>query len=789
MTTKRRPLAALIGIAAAAATFIILASFGQAAAAGNRYVAPAGADAGDCSNSGSPCATVAYALGQASAGDTIHIADGTYAGAGNQNVVINKAITLDGNSLATIFDPDTNVTSVFEVYASNVTIRDMTLQGVTAEGLTSWWAVRLYQPTAGGGALANILFDNVHFLNNASRGIELHNSTTVTGLVIQNCVFDGNEIGIRLASSNPMAPGATVDGMTINTTEFKNQSKAGLYQHASSGIRDLNVLNSTFDSNTEAAIRVSELRESSIVGNTFTGNGIGVHYDDAFGTSAAPNTPGASGDVEIDDNDFIDQTGASVLVGIDNNALTMPITITNNTITQSVAALGVATALIDVGLDTAFTHAAVTVSDNTITLADSFAGADAAHAILLRGGPNLVEIERNDLDGANVGTAGGTLPSSGVVVHTTDATFGALKPASQIRLQYNLITGFDNGVSVFDSAGGVFGGLPAGTTLAVNRNSLDGNASFGAQSGPTNAADATCNWWGDGSGPSGVGPGTGDAVSANWGFSPWLASSALDGSCVSLSVYEIFLTPSRRGTTAGIFQELPDILGYDLNTNTWGFLFDGSDVGLKRSIHGFTFDPFGDLLISFASNQKVQIGASKILMKPQDIVKFTPTTLGDTTSGTFTWYFDGSDVGLSTANERIDGFERLSDGRLLISTNNKAEVPGPGSTTITAEDEDILVFTPVTLGSTTSGTWALYFDGSTIPGLAEEDIIGTSVDPVTGDLFISMYSDFSFLSVSGDRNDVIRLHNTGSGWTASKYWNGEDHGYTRRIQAMHVDLP
>jgi hypothetical protein len=35
--------------------------------------------------------------------------------------------------------------------------------------------------------------------------------------------------------------------------------------------------------------------------------------------------------------------------------------------------------------------------------------------------------------------------------------------------------------------------------------------------------DATNNWWGDVSGPSGVGPGTGDAVSVDVDYDPWLA--------------------------------------------------------------------------------------------------------------------------------------------------------------------------------------------------------------------------------------------------------------------------
>jgi hypothetical protein len=171
------------------------------------------------------------------------------------------------------------------------------------------------------------------------------------------------------------------------------------------------------------------------------------------------------------------------------------------------------------------------------------------------------------------------------------------------------------------------------------------------------------------------------------------------------------------------------------------------------------------------------------------VTRFCPTSLGDNTAGTFSWYFDGSDVGLSTTQERIDAFERLQDGRLLISTNGVATVPGPGGTTITAQDEDLLVFTPAALGESTSGTWELFFDGSLIPGMATHDIISASVDPVTGDLYISLYKTFNILGVTGDFNDILKLKNTGGVWTATKYFNGEDFGYTRRIAAMHIDLP
>jgi len=73
------------------------------------------------------------------------------------------------------------------------------------------------------------------------------------------------------------------------------------------------------------------------------------------------------------------------------------------------------------------------------------------------------------------------------------------------------------------------------TGNVVNRNNIHGNVDFGVlnDSIDTNPSpvDATCNWWGDTSGPSGVGSGTGDDVSANVTYSPWLLGSWPDGFC------------------------------------------------------------------------------------------------------------------------------------------------------------------------------------------------------------------------------------------------------------------
>ena len=59
-------------------------------------------------------------------------------------------------------------------------------------------------------------------------------------------------------------------------------------------------------------------------------------------------------------------------------------------------------------------------------------------------------------------------------------------------------------------------------TVSVNSNNIHGNTTNGLTNKTTALLDATGNWWGDASGPSGAGTGTGDAVSTNVDFSGWL---------------------------------------------------------------------------------------------------------------------------------------------------------------------------------------------------------------------------------------------------------------------------
>jgi len=84
--------------------------------------------------------------------------------------------------------------------------------------------------------------------------------------------------------------------------------------------------------------------------------------------------------------------------------------------------------------------------------------------------------------------------------------------------------------------------VPDLTNVNINFNNIVGNTT-GVLNEAIVSVAATCNWWGDASGPGGVGPGTGDAVSDYVEFWPWLLTSDLDGFCGVEIEVEIDIKP------------------------------------------------------------------------------------------------------------------------------------------------------------------------------------------------------------------------------------------------------
>ena len=750
-------------------------------AAGDRHVDPTGSDSGDCANVAAPCLTIAYAVAQATAGDTVHLAAGTYTGPGNQHVILSKALTLAGADAATTildYDPLTEWTQggrngILEIRADDVTIRDLTIRDAPDEGGVPLWGVRVWR---NGFTVANTTFDTVHFLNNAGRGLELHNDTTIANLVVRDCLFEDNAgPGIRSSSTT------RINGFTITNTTFRNNSQSGYTQSAgsSSTLSGLHIDGGTFEGNAMHALRLGNVHDAIIEHSTFSGGGLGI----GFVTAAAGADP--IGQVVIRHNTLTDLGGAAVVVDITNTALDAPLVIESNTVNQAVNLLSAAGATFDIGLAAGQTHAAVTIDDNAISLGGALGAATAAHALKLSGGLSNVTVTDNQLDGGGIANNGGAPANSGVFLASNSTKFGAIVAANAVELSTNTITGFVNGISIYDEVGGAFGGLPAANGLSIVRNGIAGNSDYGVRSGPANAAAAICNWWGSSSGPGGVGPGSGDAVSSHVLFAPWLATSDLAGSLCG-NVNDLFVGTNRGGQVGGVSFTDVDILALDRDTGIWTKFFEGEDVNVSTNLTGFTFEPGGCLLISFDGNEK-KLGLG--LIKPHDILKFCPTSLGDVTTGTWSVYFDGSDVGLATNGEKLDALELLPDGRLLLSTKGSFSVKDAANNTLAGRDEDILVFDPTTLGDATTGTWSVYLDGSDVPGLGKEDVTGLYYNPLNGDLHITILGAFNVGGVTGGSSDILILRPSGGGYTVLPYWHGPDDGWNYVLRSMHVDLP
>jgi hypothetical protein len=241
----------------------------------------------------------------------------------------------------------------------------------------------------------------------------------------------------------------------------------------------------------------------------------------------------------------------------------------------------------------------------------------------------------------------------------------------------------------------------------------------------------------------------------------------------------LYLSSTTDGTAGGVIFADEDILSYNRATSTWFMYFDGSDVGIPSDIDAFFRMSDGTILLSLDTDGTVgSFGA----VDDSDIIRFTPTSLGANTAGSFSWYFDGSDVGLTTTAEDIDAIGFTPDGKLVISMLGSFNVTG-----VSGNDEDLISFVATSLGASTSGIWAIYFDGSDV-GLNEatsEQINGIWIEPVTNKIYLTTTGAFSVPGLGGAGSDIFICTPGSLGATTSctytSYWIGASNGFAGEI--------
>jgi hypothetical protein len=252
----------------------------------------------------------------------------------------------------------------------------------------------------------------------------------------------------------------------------------------------------------------------------------------------------------------------------------------------------------------------------------------------------------------------------------------------------------------------------------------------------------------------------------------------------------VFVSTTSGGTVQEVSFADEDILAFETHPKTWEKQFDGADVGLGGTdIQAFDFLSDGSLLLSLNEPVTLTLG----VVNPTDIIRFTPTSLGSDTSGTFDWYFDGSDVGLDNLDsEEIDAIAVLADGRLALSTNGSFDVPG-----LTGKDEDLIVFSyQGPIGQETVGVFALYLDGSAV-GLgdsSDEDVSGAWIDPENGAIYLTTRGPFAVDGAEGDGNDIFVCApfalGGSSGCVFTLYWEGSANGLVdKTLDGISIKKP
>ena len=246
-----------------------------------------------------------------------------------------------------------------------------------------------------------------------------------------------------------------------------------------------------------------------------------------------------------------------------------------------------------------------------------------------------------------------------------------------------------------------------------------------------------------------------------------LGGNLIDIKCAGETVNSIFVGASGRPR---VFQwhypigwtqvplEKNQIMLFDPSTGGMeDYFITGDDWGATPGIDGFARIDQRRLIMSFANN-----GQPDGLEDPpedgvtsSDILMFTANELGSNSDGTWSMYFDGSDVGLVGGRSNIDALAIISDGSLIMSLRGPMDLEGLGR----VDDSALLRFLPTSLGSDTQGEWQLLFgpEYSDFRG-SGEDIDAVTVKKIAYNAWTFYFSSLGRFTVDGvdaENEDVL----------------------------------
>jgi chitodextrinase len=285
---------------------------------------------------------------------------------------------------------------------------------------------------------------------------------------------------------------------------------------------------------------------------------------------------------------------------------------------------------------------------------------------------------------------------------------------------------------------------------------------------------------------------------------------------------DIYLSTTANGVVNGIDYQSQDILKFNLFSYEWNILFDGSDMGLTRDIDALAVLPDGDLLLSFDAPTTIEsVGAvddsdivrfspdslgettagsfamhfdgsdvglttagedvdaiaitengelllsisgrfnvNGLIADDEDLIRFVPESLGDTTGGSWILHFDGSDVGLLGEDVWAASY---SDDTLYFASQSAATIDGTSMDT-----DDIASFSIASTGDDTNAALAVphYFDGDVFSSdsfrIDAVHVVPGDVSDFDGDFNIVQGIDWSLPEAA------LRADSSGLTWVVDK---------------------
>jgi parallel beta-helix repeat protein len=199
-------------------------------------------------NTGQSYPTIQEAVNYASEGDAILALSGTY----SENVVVNKTVSLIGESKSNTIVDGNGTGSVITITANNVNFTNFTIQN----GSDNHPYAGIYMYFSSGNNISNNVVTNNYY------GIRLYSSSNNS--ISGNNITENKECGIGLYSSS------NYNSISGNNITAHNRNSIVLSYSSNSSISGNNITNNG------AGIVLSYSSNSSISGNNITNNGAGI---------------------------------------------------------------------------------------------------------------------------------------------------------------------------------------------------------------------------------------------------------------------------------------------------------------------------------------------------------------------------------------------------------------------------------------------------------------------------------------------------------------------------------